>query len=67
MSECLLRLFARAFHHDYPRLKERLKEVNEVLSECVLEIFDTERYVFTLNQYYVGTVNRLKEKTKKEK
>ncbi|CAF1324106.1 unnamed protein product [Rotaria magnacalcarata] len=72
MSECLLRLFEHAFINDFPRLKERLKEViikqlNEVkdtLLERVQEILGTEHHVFTLNHYYMDTVNKLKEKVK---
>ncbi|CAF1590364.1 unnamed protein product [Rotaria magnacalcarata] len=50
MSECLLQLFEHAFISDFPRLKERLKEViikrlndvKDILSERVQEILDTE-------------------------
>jgi hypothetical protein len=74
MSQCLLRLFDQAFNQDYPRLKERLKEViikrlneaKEILSERVLEILNMERRVFTLNHYYMDTVNKIKEKEKKK-
>ena len=74
MSQCLLRLFEVAFNNDYPRLKERLKEViikrlnevREVLLERAQEILDTERRVFTLNHYYMDTVNKLKETEKKK-
>jgi hypothetical protein len=74
LSQCLLRLFEHAFNNDYPRLKERLKEViikrlsevKEVVSDRVLEILDTERRVFTLNHYYMDTVNKSKEKEKKK-
>ncbi len=74
MSQCLLRLFDQAFNQDYPRLKERLREViikrlnevKDVLSERVLEILNMERRVFTLNHYYMDTVNKLKEKEKKK-
>ncbi|CAF1456934.1 unnamed protein product [Rotaria sordida] len=73
MSQCLLQLFEKAFNNEYPRLKERLKEViikqlnevKEVVSERVLEILNMERRVFTLNHYYMDTVNKLKEKDKK--
>ncbi|CAF4657724.1 unnamed protein product, partial [Rotaria magnacalcarata] len=55
MSECLLQLFEHTFISDFPRLKERLKEViikqlndvKDILSERVQEILDTERRVFT--------------------
>ncbi|CAF1200933.1 unnamed protein product [Adineta steineri] len=74
MSECLLRLFDKAFNSKYPRLKEHLKEmiikrlaeVKDVLLERVKEILDTERRVFTLNHYYMDTVNKLKEEDKKK-
>jgi hypothetical protein len=74
MSKCLLRLFDQAFNKDYPRLKERLKEVivkrlnevKDILFEHVTEILDTERRVFTLNHYYMDTVNKLKEKKKND-
>ncbi|CAF4224785.1 unnamed protein product [Adineta steineri] len=74
MSKCLLRLFDDAFSNDYRRLKDRLKEVvikqlndvKEKLSERVLEILDTERRVFTLNHYYMDTINKLKEKNKEK-
>ncbi|CAF3959668.1 unnamed protein product [Adineta steineri] len=60
--------------NDYRRLKDRLKEVvikqlndvKEKLSERVLEILDTERRVFTLNHYYMDTINKLKEKNKEK-
>ena len=72
--ECLLRLFERAFKNEYPRLNERLKEiiikqlseVKDVVSERVEEILDTERRVFTLNHYYMDTVNKLKHDEKKK-
>jgi hypothetical protein len=74
MIQCLIRLFEQAFNNDLPRLKERLKEliikrlneVKEVLLERALEILDMERRVFTLNHYYMDTVNKLKEKEKKK-
>ncbi|CAF0759358.1 unnamed protein product [Adineta steineri] len=74
MSKCLLQLFEHAFSNVYRRLKDRLKEVvikqlndvKEKLSERVLEILDTERRVFTLNHYYMDTINKLKEKNKEE-
>jgi hypothetical protein len=74
MSRCLLRLFHQAFNKDYPRLQVHLKEViikqlnevKEVLLKRVLEILDMERRVFTLNLYYMDTVNKLKEKDKKK-
>ncbi|CAF3449028.1 unnamed protein product, partial [Rotaria sp. Silwood2] len=74
MSQCLLRLFEQAFKNEYPRLKERLKEiiikrlneVQEVLLERVNEILDMEKRVFTLNHYYMDTVNKLKEMNKKK-
>ncbi|UJR16782.1 hypothetical protein I4U23_003681 [Adineta vaga] len=74
MSQSLLRLFELAFNKNYPRLNERLKEiivkqlndVKEKLLEHVLEILDMERRVFTLNHYYMDTVNKIKEKNKKE-
>ena len=74
ISECLLRLFEHAFSKDYPRLKERLKEViirrlnevKEVLLDRVLEILEVERRIFTLNHYYMDTVNKLKETEKKK-
>ncbi|CAF1440165.1 unnamed protein product [Rotaria sordida] len=73
MSQCLLQSFEKAFNNEYPRLKERLKEViikqlnevKEVVFERVLEILNMERRVFTLNHYYMDTVNKLKEKDKK--
>lgn len=72
MSECLLRLFDQAFTSDHPRLRERLKElivreldgVKNKLSERIEETIETERRVFTLNHYYMDTVNKLKEKSK---
>ncbi|CAF1619586.1 unnamed protein product [Rotaria sp. Silwood1] len=74
MSQCLLQLFEQAFNNDYPRLKERLKEiiikrlddVQEVLMERVNGILDMEKRVFTLNHYYMDTVNKFKEKDKKK-
>lgn len=74
MSKCLLQLFEQAFNNEYPRLKERLKEtitkrlneVNEGVLKRVVEILDMERRVFTLNHYYMDTVNKLKEKEKKK-
>ncbi|CAF3238704.1 unnamed protein product, partial [Rotaria sp. Silwood2] len=38
----------------------------EVLFERVNEILDREKRVFTLNHYYMDTVNKLKEKDKKK-
>jgi hypothetical protein len=63
MSQCLLRLFDKSFNQDYPRLKERLKEIiikqlneaKEILSERVLQILNMERRVFTLNHYFMDT------------
>ncbi|CAF3955176.1 unnamed protein product [Adineta steineri] len=74
MSGCLLRLFEQAFNSEYPRLKERLKEmiitrlgeVKDVVLERVEEILDMERRVFTLNHYYMDTVNKLKKEDKKQ-
>lgn len=75
MSACLLRLFEQAFKKEYPRLNERLKEIiikqlsvmKDVVLERVEEILDMERRVFTLNHYYMDTVNKLKENEKKKK
>ncbi|CAF1183076.1 unnamed protein product [Adineta steineri] len=73
ISGCLLRLFDKAFNSKYPRLKEHLKEiiikrlaeVKDVLLERVKEILDMERHAFTLNPYYMDTVNKLEEDKKK--
>ncbi|CAF4967857.1 unnamed protein product [Rotaria sp. Silwood1] len=74
MSQCLLQLFEQAFNNDYPRLKERLKEiitkrlddVQEVLMERVNGILDMEKRVFTLNHYYMDT-EQVQRKGQKEK
>ena len=74
MFQCLLRLFEQAFNNEYPRLKERLKDfiinqlskAKDAVSERVEEILDMERRVFTLNHYYMDTVNKLKEKSTPE-
>ncbi|CAF0878005.1 unnamed protein product [Adineta ricciae] len=74
-NRCLLQLFDQAFSNDYPRLKQRLKDTigkelsdkKEKLQERVEEILDTERRVFTLNHYYMDTVNKVKQDMKKIK
>ncbi|CAF1582859.1 unnamed protein product [Rotaria magnacalcarata] len=63
-----------AFNNDYPRLKERLKAIivkklsdaKNVVLERVQEMLAMERRVFTLNHYYMDTVNNIKEKNKKK-
>ncbi|CAF4327530.1 unnamed protein product [Adineta steineri] len=44
----------------------RLGEVKDVVLERVEEILDMERRVFTLNHYYMDTVNKLKKEDKKQ-
>ena len=74
MSKCLLRLFEKAFSNDYPRLKERLKEVigkqlgevKDIVWERVTEMLEMERRVFTLNRCYMDIVNKSKEEDKKK-
>ncbi|CAF4334423.1 unnamed protein product [Rotaria socialis] len=74
MYKCLLELFKQAFNNDYPRLKERLKQIivkklndaKNVVLERVQELLAMERRVFTLNHYYMDTVNNIKENNKKK-
>ena len=74
MSQCLIRLLEQVFTNAQLCLKEHLKEViikrlnetKEVVSGRVSEILEMEQRVFTLNHYYMDTVNQLKEKKRKK-
>ncbi|CAF0736670.1 unnamed protein product [Adineta steineri] len=74
LPDCCHELVEKMHDNVYRRLKDRLKEVvikqlndvKEKLLERVLEILDTERRVFTLNHYYMDTINKLKENNKEK-
>ncbi|CAF0950644.1 unnamed protein product [Didymodactylos carnosus] len=74
LKTILIRLFDKVFTTvNYPRLSERLKDLildhidtaEEKCFERVNEMLDIEERVFTLNHYYMDTVNKIKLKQKK--
>lgn len=74
MLQCLTKLFDDAFNNEYRRLKvhlkdiitKRLDEIKETLLGRVSEVFETEQHVFTLNHYYMDTINQLRDEEKQK-
>lgn len=70
LLECLSRLLELNFRPEFSRLIERLKEimikrldeVEQIVLENVDQSLDMEQRVFTLNHYYMDTVNKLRQK-----